>query len=317
MYKLIRFYNQNRKQIIKIILIIVFIIGSIQLLNYLVGKKNNIDNNIQINVSYENNQTSEIVSDKSLVSGQTIASETIKKDSEIIKQFVELCNQNNVEQAYELLTNECKENMFPTIDDFKRIYCYEIFNSYKTYTLENWTNSTYQIRYTGDILGTGDLNNNETRQDYITVVNKNGEKKLNINNYIGRNNLNKTTNYDDIKIIITSVDTYIDYEIYNLSIQNNSNKNILLDTNKDTKSIYLLDSKDMKYYFYNNEVIENKLMVKSDFTNSLQIKFASSYSSSKKIKHLVFSNVILDYEKYKDLDNKEEYKFYQINVNVN
>lgn len=73
----------------------------------------------------------------------------------------------------------------------------------------------------------------------------------------------------------------------------------------------------MKYYFYNNEVIENKLMVKSDFTNSLQIKFASSYSSSKKIKHLVFSNVILDYEKYKDLDNKEEYKFYQINVNVN
>ena len=317
MYKLIRFYNQNRNQIIKIILIIVFVIGIIQLLNYLVGKKNNIDNNIQTNVSYANNQTSEIVSDKSLVSGQTIASETIKKDSEIIKLFVVLCNQNNIEEAYELLTNECNENMFPTVEDFKRIYCSEIFNSYKTYTLENWTSNTYQVRYTGDILGTGDLNNNETRQDYITVVNKNGEKKLNINNYIGRNNLNKTTNYDDIKIVITNVDTYMDYEIYNLSIQNNSNKDILLDTNDNTKSIYLLDSKNMKYYFYNNEVIENKLMVKSDFTNSLQIKFASSYSSSKKIKQLVFSNVILDYEKYKDLDNKEEYKFYQINVNVN
>ena len=205
MYKLIRFYNQNKKQIIKIILIIVFVIGIIQLLNYLVGKKNSVDN-VQINTSYVNNQTSEIVSDKSLVSGQTIASETIKKDSEIIKQFVESCNQNNVEQAYELLTNECKENMFPTIDDFKRIYCYEIFNSYKTYTVENWTSNTYQIRYTGDILGTGNLDNNETRQDYITVVNKNGEKKLNINNYIGRNSLNRTTNYDDIKVVVTSVD---------------------------------------------------------------------------------------------------------------
>ena len=280
MYKLIRFYNQNKKQIIKIILIIVFVIGIIQLLNYLVGKKNSVDN-VQINTSYVNNQTSEIVSDKSLVSGQTIASETIKKDSEIIKQFVESCNQNNVEQAYELLTNECKENMFPTIDDFKRIYCYEIFNSYKTYTVENWTSNTYQIRYTGDILGTGNLDNNETRQDYITVVNKNGEKKLNINNYIGRNSLNRTTNYDDIKVVVTSVDTYMDYEIYNLAIQNNSNKDILLDTSNDTKSIYLLDSKEMKYYFYNNEIIENKLLIKSDFTNSLQIKFASTYSSNK------------------------------------
>jgi len=316
MYKLIRFYNQNKKQIIKIILIIVFVIGIIQLLNYLVGKKNSVDN-VQINTSYVNNQTSEIVSDKSLVSGQTISRETIKKDSEIIKQFVELCNQANIEQAYELLTDECKENMFPTVEDFNRIYCSEIFNSYKTYTLENWTSNTYQIRYTGDILGTGNLNNNETRQDYITVVNKNGEKKLNINNYIGRNSLNRTTNYEDIKIVVTSVDIYMDYEIYNLAIQNNSNKDILLDTSNDTKSIYLLDGKEMKYYFYNNEIIENKLLIKSDFTNSLKIKFASTYSSNKKIKKIVFSKVVLDYEKYENLENKEEYKFYQINANVN
>ena len=34
MYNLIRFYNQNRKKIFKIILIIVLIIGLIQLFNY-------------------------------------------------------------------------------------------------------------------------------------------------------------------------------------------------------------------------------------------------------------------------------------------
>ena len=40
MYKLIRFYNQNRRKIWMTILIIVFIIGIIQLLNYL-AKSNN------------------------------------------------------------------------------------------------------------------------------------------------------------------------------------------------------------------------------------------------------------------------------------
>lgn len=109
----------------------------------------------------------------------------------------------------------------------------------------------------------------------------------------------------------------MDYEIYNLAIQNNSNKDILLDTSNDTKSIYLLDGKEMKYYFYNNEIIENKLLIKGDFTNSLKIKFASTYSSNKKIKKIVFSKVVLDYEKYENLENKEEYKFYQINANVN
>ena len=54
------------------------------------------------------------------------------------------------------------------------------------------------------------------------------------------------------------------------------------------------------------------MLIKSDFTNSLQIKFASTYSSNKKIKKIVFSKVVLDYEKYENLENKEEYKFYQM-----
>lgn len=317
MYKLIRFYNQNRKQIIKIILIIVFIIGIIQLLNYLISKNNNSDNNIQTNTSYVNNQTSEIVSNKSLVSGQSLSSMTIKEDNEIIKQFVEFCNKGDVNSAYELLTDECKESMFPTIEDFERIYCSYIFTSYQTYTIENWTSDTYQVRYTGDILGTGDLDNNVTKQDYITVVNKDGEKKLNINNYIGRKNLKRITNHNDIEITVTTIDTYMDYEIYNLSIQNKSGKDILLDTKDDTKSIYLLDSKDMKYYFYNNEISENKLLVKNDFTRSLQIKFMNSYSSSRKIKNLVFSKMVLDYSEYKNLENKENYDYYQFIVEAN
>lgn len=314
MYKLIRFYNQNRNQIIKIILIIVFILGIIQLLNYLVSR-NGSNNNIQANMINNNNMRQEIASNKSLVTGQTLPTTSLKSDNEVIKNFVEACNKGDIDTAYNFLTEECKENMFPTIDDFERIYYSYIFNSYQTYTLENWSGDIYQIKYTEDILNTGNLNST-TKQDYITIINKNGEKKLNINNYIGRENLNKTTEQANIKITITSIDTFMDYEIYNLSIENNSKNDILLDTSDDVKSIYLLDNKEMKYYFFSNEIVDNKLLIKSNFVNSLQIKFASSYSSSKKINNVVFSKMVLNYDEYKNFSNKKEYSFYKFRVNV-
>lgn len=318
MYKLIRFYNQNRKKIFKIILIIVFIIGIIQLLNYFtrVNKEQQVNQNTTI--TEEDNISQELVSNKSAISGENVSSAKLKKDTDVINKFVEYCNQSDLNSAYDLLTNECKEEMFPTIEDFSNIYYSKIFSGdKKTYTIENWSGSVYQVRFTGDILSTGNLSNSETKQDYITIVKENGENKLNINNYIGRNNLNKTTEYNDIKITVTRIDTYMDYEIYSLSIENNSENDILLDTSDDTKSVYLLDSKNMKYYFYGNEIVKNRLIIESKFTNTLQIKFSNSYSTSRNIKNLVFSKLVLNYDEYNNLENKDEYNdFYQFRVDV-
>ena len=316
MYKLIRFYNQNRRKILMTILIIVFILGIIQLLNYITKVNKEQKVNQDNSMIESNNIEQELISDKSAVSGNSVSSTKLKKDADVINEFVKYCNDGNINSAYNLLTEECKEEMFPTIEDFNSIYYSKLFNSYKTHTIENWIGNTYKINFTGDILSTGDLSSNESKQDYITVVKEDGESKLNINNYIGRNNLNKTTEYKDVKATVTRIDTYMDYEVYNLSIQNNSENDILLDTSNDTKSVYLLDSKEMKYYFYSNEIVENRLIVKSKFTNDIQIKFSNSYSSSRRIDSLVFSKFVLNYDEYKDLENKEEYNFTQFRINI-
>lgn len=315
MYKLMRFYNQNKGKIWTIILIIVFILGIIQLLNYFA--KTNVTSKKVESIATNNTEINqEVVSDKSAISGQNVSSTKLKKDTDIINEFVKYCNDGNINSAYNLLTEECKEEMFPTIEDFNSIYYSKLFDSYKTHTIENWIGNTYKINLTGDILSTGDLSSNESKQDYITVVKEDGESKLNINNYIGRNNLNKTIEYKDVKATVTRIDTYMDYEVYNLSIQNNSENDILLDTSNDTKSVYLLDGKEMKYYFYSNEIVENRLIVKSKFTNDIQIKFSNSYSSSRRIDSLVFSKFVLNYDEYKDLENKEEYNFTQFRINI-
>lgn len=315
MYRLIRFYNQNRRRILIIILIIVFILGIIQLLNYFSRMK--IAKEDKQNTLIENTEINkDVVSEKSLISGQNVSDTQLNSETELIDEFVKYCNNKDINSAYEMLSEECKEEMFPTIDDFYNNYYKNLFNEYKTYTVENWIGSTYQVRFTGDILSTGNLNTNETKQDYITIVQNNNENKLNINSYIERKIPNEVTEEDNIKVTVKSIDTYMDYEIYNLSIQNNSENSILLDTNDDTKSVYLLDSRDMKYYFYSNEIIANRLMVKSKFTNDLKIKFTNSYSSSRKISSLVFSKMVLNYDEYKNLENKEEYQFNDFRINI-
>lgn len=318
MYKLIRFFNQNRRKILIVILIIVFLLAIIQLLNYLAKNDATINVVTNNNISNTTNKQEQLVSNQSAVSGDTISSSKLQRDTDIIDKFFNFCNDGDNNSAYELITDECKEEMFPTIEDFINIYTSKVFgNEKKTYTLENWVGDTYAVRISGDILSTGNLDSSQTKQDYITIVNDGDDYKLNINNYVGRTVLNKETENQDIKVIINSKDTYMDYEIYDITVENNSENRIALDPNNDTKSVYLLDSKNMKYYFYNNEIVEDTLIVKSKFKTNLKIKFGNSYSSSREIKDVVFSKMILDYDEYLNLEDKSEYNnFYEFRASV-
>lgn len=318
MNKIIRYFNQNRKKVFIIIIIIVFLFGLLQLLNFFA--KNN--KNETINISGTNpvvQSNKSVVSEKSAVSGTNVPETKLKSETEIIDSFFKYCNDGDIENAYNLLTDECKEEMYPTIDEFKRIYFYDLFSDGKrTYTVENWFGSTYQVRITGDILSTGKLDENQTKQDYITIVKKGSDYKLNINSYVGRTSpKDKTTTYNNVDITIDQIDTFMDYETYTISVKNNTENSILLDTDESTKSVYLLDKNNAKYYFFNNEVLKNKLVVQSKYTNKLKIKFASTYSSTKKIKSIIFSKFVLNYDDYKKVENKENYegiKTFRVNV---
>ena len=277
------------------------------------------DNDINnIEIINNTNSNKQLISNKSAISGSSISSTKLKKHVDIIDEFFKYCNEGNIDRAYEMLTDECKEVLFPNVETFDSIYYSSLFKEEKkTYTVENWIGDTYQVKITGDILSTGKLDNSKTNQDYITIVENGDSYKLNINNYIGRTNRDKITEVESIKVNIQSIDTYMDYEIYNISVENGTDGTILLNTNDDTKSVYLLDRKNMKYYFYSNEVAESSLLIQSKFTNKFKIKFDNSYSSNRKIEKLVFSKVVLKYDEYKQLENKEEFKdFYQLKVDV-
>ena len=122
MHKLLRFYNQNRGMIIAIIGTIALIIIIIQILNSLVKQKrdNEKQNVIANQANSSTNSTTISPSNTSVINGKTV--KDIENDNLIIKQFVEYCNEGKIENAYNMLSNACKERIYPSLERFKTMY---------------------------------------------------------------------------------------------------------------------------------------------------------------------------------------------------
>lgn len=297
MHNLMRFWYQNKNQIIKVGAIVIFVLLIIQVVNLFVKRNNekkleNVINGTNINTnntsSTENNT---VISDKSAITGQNVSSKQLSTDTNTINNFINYCNQKDLEKAYSMLTEDCKLQIYTTLDTFTKAYYNDVFNGQKkTCTIENWFGNTYKVDIYDDMLATG-KESKYSKQDYITIETENGENKLNINNYIGHKDINKTTTNDNITVQVESRDTYKDYEEYTIKVRNDKDKTIQLDTIQSPKTLYLEDEKGVKYNYYSNELADSMLTIEAGHSKEMTIKFYSTYTSSKKIRRIVFSNL--------------------------
>ena len=300
-----RYYYANKAKIWRLLLIVAFILVIIQLLNYFQSKK--VVNQGQL----VQNGTDKVISNTSLSTDQsalgtgTVNEQKLKEDITIIDNFLNLCNNKKFEEAYEILSDECKECLFDTYDNFKNNYCDKIFNSYKMYTTENWSGNTYIVKIKEDPLASGNINNDTEIQEYITIVENGDKDKLNINNYIGRKKIEKENTQNDITIKVLSSDTFTEYEIYNIQVKNNTENTIYLDDGQDTSTFYIEDENNLKYEAASGEVIFSTLQVPAGSTINYSIKYTNSYRTNRKINKLVFGKLILNYDEY--LENINSY----------
>lgn len=295
MHRLRSFFYKNKYQIYKVLGIIVFIFIIIQLMNLFVKRNNNkkISDTNQITTG-ENEVIESVVSDKSAVTGDSIKTEKLKSETDTINEFMSYCNQHELEKAYNLLTDECKKQIYKDVNSFEQSYYKNIFSGQKrNYTIENWVGDTYRVNITGDLLATGKNDNGYSKQDYITVKKVDDEYKLNINNYIGYFKVDKTTTDDNMSVEVVEKNTYKDYEEYTIKVTNKTEDIMQLDNVSNTKTLYLEDSKGNKYSYYNHELTTPILTIQSGQTKEITIKFYSTYVSTKNIENIVFSNIIL------------------------
>jgi len=299
MHNLIRFYYRNRYKIWGIIIAIILLIVIIQILNGMLAKQNKreidsiMKNNVSQNTTISTNKNEIYFStDESKITKDKVNETDLKKAKTIIEDFVGKCNDKDIEGAYNLLSEDCKKEYYQNIEKFQNYYYNSNFgNSRKLVTIENWILDTYRIRIRDDMMSTGKVSELST-EDYYTVVKENDEYKLNINSFISKKEINKNQTVDNIKFNVLSVRTFMDYEIYTIKVENGTENNIILDSKKDSKSIYFEDTKENKYYVYTNELSDALLKVNKGFSTQIEIKVFNGYKSSlPQMRYMVFTDV--------------------------
>lgn len=297
MKKLIRYWNQNRIKVIITIFIIVFILVLISVIN-------NIISQVQDNTM---SNTSEIIDtakpSESVISGDSVSDEVTEANMDIIRDFVEYCNNKEYENAYKLLTEDCKSELFPNLQTFIDNYYNQIFDKKITYSLELWYYSsevyTYRITYKEDnLLETGIVNSGSNKEDYITVVKEDNGDKLNISNFIGKEKINKEVENKGIKITISERIRFKNYERYIVEIVNNSNNTVLISEGIDSNDICLVDTNETEYDCMLNEISLTDLELEPYSRKNINISFYKSYNSYRAVESMMFKNIILDKQLY-------------------
>lgn len=300
MNKFIRWYNQNRKMIWITIGIIALIIVVIQLFNYW-SKVDNEKKLQQANQTQNMNNVKEYNSvsldeKQSTITGENLSSNQLSQ-IEIIDLFIEYCNNQQIAEAYSLLTEDCKQEMYPTEEVFKEAYYNNVFeNTKKNVGVENWIDNIYKVNINDNFLATGKYTKENTKQDYITVEEEEDSYKLNINSYIGKKEINRSNEQNGVQIEVLEEKSYMDYQIFKLRVTNNTDSTIMLDDKQNIKAMYIEDDNGIQYSAYTHEIGESDLEISARETKEIEIKYYSKYGSEKEISKVVFSRMILGYK---------------------
>lgn len=314
MNNIIRFWNQNRKGIIAGIAAIVLLIVIIQVLDEMAKIKKQEKNN-----TIQETQQKEELPTESIIGEESVSKETTKSNVEIIEDFVEKCNIGDITGAYQMLSNECKETLFKTQENFKKGYYDIIFNNKKITKIENFISRdnryTYRVTLHEDILATGNAENAQSYQDYITIDENSENGKLNINSFIYKKEINKVAESKGIKITILSQEIYKENEKYQIKIENNTDKRILIDTREKSKSVYLVGQNNVTYNSYISEIASVLYEIPANLYRTYEIKFDKIYSTGIGTKAIVFSDIVRDLEKYKQTPDEVKERV-TISINI-
>ena len=309
MNNFIRWYNQNRRKVlfgglvIIVFLLIFFRLRYINSNNYI-----NISQSDYTQIDTSNYNSISVASDRSATTGNKTSID--KGHIEAIDKFVSFCNSGNIQEAYNLISNECKEQIYNNINDFQEAYYKPVFsNGKRNVSIENWKNNTYVVYLNEDALTTGSYSPENSLQDYITIVKDNdGNTKLNINGYVGRTNYDKVETKDSIEVQLIRKDTYMDYEMFTIKFKNNSGDLALIGRVSDEENVsYLLGKNNLKYNAYVHEFAQSMLELYGYQEKTIQIKYFKEQSSSVEIERLVFPKIYLHYEAYQNFEDKTYY----------
>lgn len=316
-FNVLSHFQDNRKKIIILITVGVLIVFFIKAINNYTAKQrfNSSSNNttaISKSVGVSNDiKIKNTTSKDGITSSNNIEvdEKSIKTADNVIEAFLLYCNNNQVDRAYNLLSDDCKKVLYPTQSDFYNNYYKSKMTGIKDYSYLKYGNdsNTYKLVIKNNTLATGKTSDGEDIVDYITVVFKDDNYKLNIGGFIKKESLNVKKSDEYLTMNVTERVIFMEYEEYTVNIKNTTLVNADICNANDDKGIYLLDKSSNKYYFKNDDYIQNDLLINYKSDKTIKLKFNRKYrKENEDIKSIVFPKINLTNREY--YDNTVQYK---------
>lgn len=294
--KVIDFFKKHGRKILIVLAVWIVVI----VINYFVGKMNEL--NFEIDTNYKPHE--------SIMENGDVPEQLRNPITELIAKFVENCNNKNYEDAYNMLSEKCKKNVYPDIEDFK-LYVDYVFDGNKIHNIQNFSNKdniyVYNVTILDDILATGFNNEDEMLyyQEKYVITEENGQLKLSIREYIGSDELTYMYEDDYMKIKVNSVDKNYDYITYNFSIANKSDKTIVYADHTTDYEIALDTSEGTKRCI--NNVLEPVILIPGE-TKNYSMKYTIYFDEKTEVNGLIFNNIRIfdDIENYENGEEPEK-----------
>lgn len=307
MRKLLKYWNQNKRKILITIAVIALVIIIIQMANAMIRNQNERDRNH--NVTKKPTIANDITKpNESVISNDKLTQKETEENSKFIEQFVNNCNEDKIDEAYDLLTEDCKIELYPTKEIFISNYINQIFKQEVNYQLELWYSAsncyTYKITYNkGNLLQTGGQAAGGNFVDYITLIKQKEGYRLNINKFIRKETIDKKGSNSGIEVQVNSKSVYMDYEIYHIVVQNNTQKTVLLNDRTSSRNFSLIGKDGNIFTSVISEITMSNLTLNPQYRKNLDIKFNKIYMTESKAETMQMTEVYLDKEQY---DNSQE-----------
>lgn len=272
------FLKKNKK----IILIVLLVWGSIIAINYFIG---HTEMEVTPITTYEPHTA--------VMDDTEVPKELQSPIENIIKEYMDACNNKEYEKAYNMLSQDCRDNLYPEIEDFKK-YIDAIFNTKKIYNIQDFSNKNdtyiYIVTILNDIMltGTTDEEYIDTYDEKIVIKNEKGELKLSIRGYIGKNKVDKMFEDDFIKIKLS--DVKVDYETmtYYVEIRNKTDNTVVI---QDFSSEYEIALKLTGEYRKRYGLNIDPIIINSEETLTFPLTFTRFYDEKGDIYSLIFNDI--------------------------
>ena len=277
--KIIKFLKKNGR-IIGTVLIIVLVIYGIN------AMFRNYRNNNTPTTSYE--------PEVAVLSSEKMPTKVQKTTEDFIAEYVEYCNNGEYEKAYNMISDDCKNNYFLNFSNYKE-YVQNKFYTKRKYSVQSYSKYNdkyiYNLRLFDDFMATG-LTNSTYRfqEEKITAsYDENNKIVFCVGNFIAKETMEGVQENDYLKVDIVDRILCYNYEKYTVRFTNRCDHTVVIqDGNAGEEEVLLDVGQD---YRGNENSLLQKIILRPGESKEVPLLFRKFFDDNNESKSIVLNNV--------------------------